>query len=81
MASSLPVIATRSGGPEEILTHQEDGWLVEKNDPAAIVEALGILSSDPECRAQLSSKAKLKVDSTFGLSAMLEVYQKLYSAL
>ncbi len=81
MASSLPVIATRSGGPEEIVTHQEDGWLVEKNDPAAIAEAISTLSRDPECRARLSSNAKLKVDSTFGLSAMLDAYQKLYSAL
>ena len=40
MASSLPVIATRSGGPEEIVTHQEDGWLVEKDNPAAIAEAI-----------------------------------------
>ena len=81
MASSLPVIATRSGGPEEIVTHQQDGWLVEKNDPAVIAEAISILSGDPECRAKLSSKAKLKVDSTFGISAMLDAYQKLYSAL
>lgn len=81
MASSLVVIATRSGGPEEIVTHQEDGWLVEKNDPAAIAQAISILSRDSECRVRLSSNAKLKVDSTFGLPAMLDAYQKLYSAL
>jgi len=81
MASSLPVIATRSGGPEEIVTHQEDGWLVEKNNPAAIAEAISILSGDPECRVRLSSNANLKVDKTFGLEAMLGAYQKLYSAL
>ena len=81
MASSLPVIATRSGGPEEILTHQENGWLVEKDDPAAIAEAISILSDDPERRALLSNNAKAKVDKSFGLAAMLGAYQTLYSAL
>lgn len=81
MASSLPVISTRSGGPEEILIHQENGWLVEKDDPAAIAEAIVILSDDPERRAVLSSKAKKKVDHTFGLETMLGAYQQLYSTL
>lgn len=79
MASSLPVIATRSGGPEEILTHQEDGWLVDKANPAAIAEAIIKLSDDSKCRVQLSKNAKRKVDSTFDLMAMLGAYEKLYS--
>lgn len=81
MASSLPVIATRSGGPEEIVRHQQDGWLVEKNDPAAIAEAINMLSENPERRDMLSNNAKLKVDNTFGLEAMLGAYQALYSKL
>lgn len=81
MASSLVVIATRSGGPEEIVAHQEDGWLVEKDDSAAIAEAIGILSDDPERRALLSRNAKIKVDKSFGLATMLNAYQTLYSAL
>ena len=81
MASSLPVIATRSGGPEEIITHREDGWLVEKDNPAAMAEALDLLKNDPEHCARLSSRAKLRVDSAFGLTAMLGSYQKLYTEL
>jgi glycosyltransferase involved in cell wall biosynthesis len=81
MASSLPVIATRSGGPEEIVTHQEDGWLVEKDNPAAIAEAISILSENPESCEMLSGNAKQKVDSRFGLAAMLAAYQVLYSKL
>lgn len=29
MAAGLPVIATRSGGPEEIVNHGETGWLID----------------------------------------------------
>ncbi len=81
MAASLPVIATRSGGPEEIVTHQVDGWLVEKDSPAAIAEAINLLGNDPERCAQLSEQAKITVSKTFALSAMLGAYQKLYSAV
>jgi glycosyltransferase involved in cell wall biosynthesis len=81
MASSLPVIATRCGGPEEILTHQQDGWLVGKDSPAAIAEAINLLTEGNEQRDQLSRNAKVKVDNTFGLEAMLGAYQKLYTEL
>ena len=63
------------------MTHQEDGWLVEKDDPAAIAEAIITLSDDPERCALLLSNAKIKVDNTFGMAAMLGAYQKLYSTL
>ncbi|HMU65802.1 MAG TPA: glycosyltransferase, partial [Cellvibrionaceae bacterium] len=36
MASRLPVIATRCGGPEEILSDGRDGLLVAKQNPAAL---------------------------------------------
>lgn len=81
MASSLPVVATRSGGPEEILDHLNNGWLVEKDNPAAMAEAVKILCDEPDRREKLSINAKQKVDSTFDLSAMLDAYQALYSKL
>jgi glycosyltransferase involved in cell wall biosynthesis len=81
MASSLPVIVTRSGGPEEIVTHQKDGWLVEKDDPAAMAEAISMLSIDQEQCTRLSENAKITVERRFGLSAMLGAYQKLYEGL
>lgn len=39
MASGLPVVATRSGGPEEIVT-QECGILVEKNSVDALIDGI-----------------------------------------
>ncbi|VAW54765.1 Glycosyltransferase [hydrothermal vent metagenome] len=79
MASSLPVIATRSGGPEEIVTHKKNGWLIEKNNPVVMAEAISLLSCDPDKCAQLASNAKVKVGDSFGLAAMLRAYQALYA--
>jgi glycosyltransferase involved in cell wall biosynthesis len=81
MASSLPVVATRSGGPEEILDHQKNGCLVEKDNPEAMADAIKALCEEPDRRETLSKNAKQKVDSTFDLSAMLAAYQALYVKL
>ncbi len=43
MASGLPVIATRCGGPEEIIT-KETGLLVEKENPAELAKAIDYIS-------------------------------------
>ena len=40
LASGLPVVATTSGGPEEILDHGRYGALVPPRDPAAMASAI-----------------------------------------
>ncbi len=48
MAAELPVLATRSGGPETIIDHDRNGWLVAPDDPAALGEALIRLARDAD---------------------------------
>jgi glycosyltransferase involved in cell wall biosynthesis len=45
MATGLPVVATRCGGPEDIVT-EETGRLVPATDPDALAEALRTLRTD-----------------------------------
>ncbi|MCK7532424.1 MAG: glycosyltransferase family 4 protein [Marinilabiliales bacterium] len=45
MASGLPVIATRCGGPEEIIT-KETGLLVEKENPGELAKAIDFMSEN-----------------------------------
>jgi len=79
MASMVPVVVTSSGGPEEIVTHQENGWMVDKGNPAAIAAALEYLGANPDICADISKKAKEKVVNVFSIAAMLEKYEKIYS--
>lgn len=48
LSTGRPVIATRCGGPEDILTDGKDGLLVEPNDAEAMTEALYRFLSDSE---------------------------------
>jgi glycosyltransferase involved in cell wall biosynthesis len=57
MAAGLAVIATRAGGPVEIITDGVDGILVTPGDPAALAAALTQTVGDPDLRARLGAAA------------------------
>jgi D-inositol-3-phosphate glycosyltransferase len=61
MASGLPVVATRNGGPSEIITPGRDGYLVETTDAAALAEALVKVLADEAERTRLGENARRKV--------------------
>ena len=46
MASGLPVVSTRCGGPETAVVNGETGWLVERGDAEGMAVALHRLSSN-----------------------------------
>ena len=53
MASGLPVIATRCGGPEGFILDQETGFLVPNDDPVRLVSALDSLLREAETRERV----------------------------
>lgn len=80
MMAGVPVIATRSGGPEEILSHEYTGLLVPVRSPEAIVEAIERIS-EPGFKSQLVENARLDALRRFSLSSMLNSYKELYNRL
>jgi glycosyltransferase involved in cell wall biosynthesis len=76
LASGTPVVATRCGGPEEILT-EETGQLVGVDDPAGLAVAIETALSRRYDRAQLRRHA---VDS-FGIAAAAARLGKLYESV
>jgi len=81
MVAGVPVVATRCGGYERLITDGVNGCLVEVNNPAAIAEAVASLANDPCARAGLSENANRYAVDTFDIEVMLRAYEDSYEQL
>lgn len=81
MATGVPVVATRSGGPEEIIADDVDGLLVEPGDPEALAERIDGLRTQPSLVQRFSQAGREAVNARFGLGEMGRAYEALYREL
>jgi len=80
MVAAVPIVATRCGGYEGLITDRETGLLTEVGDPDAIANAIEAVVSDPELQSRLARNAKTHAIETFDIRVMLEAYQQLYDS-
>ena len=78
MHVGTPVIATRSGGPEEILEDGLTGFLVTPGSAEALADGIVRALGAPEYTAGLVSRAQSEAKRRFGLGSMVEAYEELY---
>lgn len=81
MAAGLPVLATRCGGPEEILRDGESGLMVPPGDPQALAQGLERLLSDEPLRQRLAEAAREDAAARFDIQTMVDAYQAIYDAV
>lgn len=74
MACGVPVIATRCGGPNGIVSDKVDGYLVDIGDVEALVESLCCLCFDLDRNQLMGSKAREKVEIAFTDQAASKVF-------
>ena len=60
MAAGRPVIATRSGGAEDYVTHGENGLLVEPGDAAGLREAIRYVLEHPDEAARMGTEGRAR---------------------
>ncbi|MEO8274793.1 MAG: glycosyltransferase [Thermoanaerobaculia bacterium] len=58
MASGVPAIVAREGGPAEQVRHAVDGLIVDLDVPEALTEAMTALLDDPDLRCRLGEWAR-----------------------
>ena len=76
MAIGLPSVATRCPyGPEEIIEHGRNGWLVPVDDPTAWAKALETVTSDVMLYQRLGKEAK-KVTATYGIDRIMHQWDQ-----
>jgi glycosyltransferase involved in cell wall biosynthesis len=74
----LPVIATRCGGPEEIVVHEQTGLLVRQGDVQEMATCMLELAGNPEKRKALGRNARLLTLQRQASHHALEQYHNLY---
>ena len=80
MAAGLPIVATRCGGPEQILDDGITGLLVENGSAEAIAGAIARLRANAVERRRLADAARAAARERFTLEAEVRAYEKVYES-
>ena len=81
MASSLPIIATDTGGNPEVVSNGENGILVPVGGVTELSVALQKYLSDPVLRYKHGSNSRRRAIDCFDLSLMATRYAEMYENL
>ena len=81
MAMELPVVATKSGGMEEVIENEKDGMLAATYDHYQMAEQLHILAHDFEKRKAMGHKARKKVINHFTIKQQVDVFEEQYISI
>ena len=80
MAAGAPVVATRSGGPEEIVEDGRNGLLVEPAAPADLARAMRRLLTEPSLAARFRREGPARAtrfSPAVGAGRVVEIYEGL----
>jgi glycosyltransferase involved in cell wall biosynthesis len=77
LAAGVPVVATRQGGPGEILTDRVDGLLYDAGDERQLAALLRELRADPQLRRSLAENGRKRV-ADFSPGAISAAVLRLY---
>lgn len=83
MACGVPVVSTRSGGPDGIIADERDGYLVGLDDARAMANRLACLLCDQELNRRMGELASQTIMRRYSAGvagrAFLDIYDELLS--
>lgn len=81
MACGIPVVSTRSGGPDGVITEGEDGYLVPLDDAPALADRLARLCLDEGLNRSMGQRARATIEQRYAEmvagQAFLDVWDRL----
>ena len=75
MSAGTPIVATAVSGTPELVRDGIEARLVPPRDPAVLAAAIIEVLSNAGLRGRMSAAARARVDSAFGLRAMIDAYE------
>ena len=81
MSCGTPVVATRCGGPECIVTDGVDGFLVNRGDPASMAERLVQLCGDSALLAAMGNAAREKIERSYSRGSAGAAFTAVWTTL
>jgi glycosyltransferase involved in cell wall biosynthesis len=77
MGCGIPVVAADLPAVRDVVTHDQNGWLVPSGDPLAFADAVVKLLTDTQRRTRLAAQARRDALDRFDWSVVAQRYQKL----
>jgi glycosyltransferase involved in cell wall biosynthesis len=81
MCAGLPVIATPVGGIPTVVSHNEQGLLVEPGNIENLAKALDTLASSSQLRSQLGATARQTCMGQYSIESVVDKYMDMYFAI
>jgi len=81
MALARPVVASRLGGPTEIVDDGVTGFLLTPGDPDQLARAIFTLLNDPALRVRMGQAGVARVRARFSAAAMARGIEDVYASL
>lgn len=81
MATGLPVVSTRCGGPETAIEEGQTGFMVPVGDARALSDALERVIMDPGLARKMGEAGRARAEQRFSLAASGRVFLDRYDAL
>jgi len=78
MASGVPVVAARAGGPIDLIDHGRTGYLASTGDTENFVEAIRLLRDDTELHHRISLECRKEAELWSWEASMEQIRQKAY---
>ena len=79
MACRRPIVAFADGAIPEVVRHQETGFLVPPDDPAALADALERLVQDSALRDRIGAAGEQRVRESFSLTVTTGQHLEMYA--
>ncbi|HEX8460343.1 MAG TPA: glycosyltransferase family 4 protein [Segetibacter sp.] len=81
MSMQLPVVATKSGGMEEVIEHGVNGLLCELYNPDSIADNLEIIATNRDLIPVFGANARATILQRFTIQQQADVFEREYNKL